>query len=309
MGLDFGCNDVWQRVGSYSNVHLLRLGWLDGAVGYIQWAIAKASEVRGKCAFCGASGAPMKCSRCKVAWYCDTDCQRASWLAGHKHDCKRDAPLMRYALTDAGRNVLLERVLPWLEQCGGMRAGADGHAVAHLGFRFPPIEPNDRRLSKKTVLDSLNYEVLCKNTECHEIMRRVGLQGIQLFVNHSDCEGSFSSPTSKSIIEALDRIAPFLIGRIDKWFNWPGNKYFWCAPGAPPLSTEPRMFSLPQRCKYATLLACSRRGGDRLPVGVYRIVFEFAAIVMPPLPHRAAHNYLFPVLNASAQSGKPLQFC
>lgn len=34
-----------------------------------------------------------KCSRCKRAYYCSQDCQRAAWNAGHKHACRK--PLER----------------------------------------------------------------------------------------------------------------------------------------------------------------------------------------------------------------------
>ena len=40
-----------------------------------------------RCAQCGARGAANVCGRCKVATYCDVDCQRAAWRAGHKAAC------------------------------------------------------------------------------------------------------------------------------------------------------------------------------------------------------------------------------
>jgi hypothetical protein len=40
------------------------------------------------CAWCGKL-APnlLRCGRCKAAWYCGVDHQRAAWKAGHKHEC------------------------------------------------------------------------------------------------------------------------------------------------------------------------------------------------------------------------------
>jgi hypothetical protein len=40
------------------------------------------------CAWCGVT--PHKllcCGRCKAAWYCGVDHQRAAWKAGHKQEC------------------------------------------------------------------------------------------------------------------------------------------------------------------------------------------------------------------------------
>jgi hypothetical protein len=40
------------------------------------------------CAWCGvASQQLLRCGRCKAAWYCGTDHQRAAWKAGHKKEC------------------------------------------------------------------------------------------------------------------------------------------------------------------------------------------------------------------------------
>lgn len=42
------------------------------------------------CDHCGKSDNLFKCSSCKLAQYCDRNCQRAHW-ATHKHLCKRNA--------------------------------------------------------------------------------------------------------------------------------------------------------------------------------------------------------------------------
>jgi hypothetical protein len=40
------------------------------------------------CAWCGvASQQLLRCGRCKAAWYCGVDHQRAAWKAGHKREC------------------------------------------------------------------------------------------------------------------------------------------------------------------------------------------------------------------------------
>jgi hypothetical protein len=40
------------------------------------------------CSWCGkASQQLLRCGRCKAAWYCDADHQRAAWKAGHKQEC------------------------------------------------------------------------------------------------------------------------------------------------------------------------------------------------------------------------------
>ena len=44
------------------------------------------------CSFCDKPGASLKrCGNCKLAWYCDEDCQRADWKAGHKAVCRSDS--------------------------------------------------------------------------------------------------------------------------------------------------------------------------------------------------------------------------
>jgi hypothetical protein len=40
------------------------------------------------CAWCGRAGKELlRCGRCKAAWYCGVDHQRAAWKAGHKQEC------------------------------------------------------------------------------------------------------------------------------------------------------------------------------------------------------------------------------
>eukprot|EP00242_Pyramimonas_sp_CCMP2087_P000525 CAMPEP_0198232076 /NCGR_PEP_ID=MMETSP1445-20131203/115536_1 /TAXON_ID=36898 /ORGANISM="Pyramimonas sp., Strain CCMP2087" /LENGTH=252 /DNA_ID=CAMNT_0043912723 /DNA_START=62 /DNA_END=820 /DNA_ORIENTATION=- len=46
-----------------------------------------------KCDHCGAKrndpGVTLKfCSKCKIVWYCGTECSRAAWQAGHKRTCR-----------------------------------------------------------------------------------------------------------------------------------------------------------------------------------------------------------------------------
>lgn len=41
----------------------------------------------GKCSFCGKDGATKKCSACKLAFFCDVDCQKKSWKKIHSHTC------------------------------------------------------------------------------------------------------------------------------------------------------------------------------------------------------------------------------
>ncbi|OJT01916.1 hypothetical protein TRAPUB_7628 [Trametes pubescens] len=49
------------------------------------------------CSYCDKRGSQRKplqtCSHCKAARYCDTDCQRADFRAGHKDECKGFARL------------------------------------------------------------------------------------------------------------------------------------------------------------------------------------------------------------------------
>ena len=40
-----------------------------------------------KCSACSKFDARVKCSRCKVCYYCDSNCQRIHWKGGHKKVC------------------------------------------------------------------------------------------------------------------------------------------------------------------------------------------------------------------------------
>lgn len=64
---------------------------------------------RGGCFFCDKRGASSKCSRCKIAVYCDKECQRKGWYEnGHKYNCKcfcgelKEQETMIFALRSAG---------------------------------------------------------------------------------------------------------------------------------------------------------------------------------------------------------------
>uniref|UniRef100_A0A7S3PM83 MYND-type domain-containing protein n=1 Tax=Aplanochytrium stocchinoi TaxID=215587 RepID=A0A7S3PM83_9STRA len=45
------------------------------------------------CSFCGRTNkdgkALKRCSRCKSAYFCDTDCLSSAWKSFHKYDCSR----------------------------------------------------------------------------------------------------------------------------------------------------------------------------------------------------------------------------
>jgi hypothetical protein len=55
------------------------------------------------CAWCGAASQQLlRCGRCKAAWYCGADHQRAAWRAGHKQECGRvDATAAAAAMNSA----------------------------------------------------------------------------------------------------------------------------------------------------------------------------------------------------------------
>jgi len=42
-----------------------------------------------QCARCGTPVAKVRCGKCKINWYCDEECQKADWEAGHKHTCEK----------------------------------------------------------------------------------------------------------------------------------------------------------------------------------------------------------------------------
>ena len=47
------------------------------------------------CNQCGATDIKLNlCSRCKRAWYCSPECQRAAWL-NHKADCRKDGSFLQ----------------------------------------------------------------------------------------------------------------------------------------------------------------------------------------------------------------------
>ena len=40
------------------------------------------------CSCCGSANAPLRCQRCRLAYYCDKQCQLDDWRRGeHKHTC------------------------------------------------------------------------------------------------------------------------------------------------------------------------------------------------------------------------------
>jgi tetratricopeptide (TPR) repeat protein len=45
------------------------------------------SSQKHSCEQCDSNEAPLRCSRCKNAWYCNRDCQRSAWKS-HKPACK-----------------------------------------------------------------------------------------------------------------------------------------------------------------------------------------------------------------------------
>ena len=47
-----------------------------------------ASPIR-VCASCATAGAKKKCSVCMSAWYCNGECQKRHWKAGHKKACPK----------------------------------------------------------------------------------------------------------------------------------------------------------------------------------------------------------------------------
>ncbi|BFZ06214.1 hypothetical protein BsWGS_09253 [Bradybaena similaris] len=51
---------------------------------------AQTSSTLGKCLFCRKEGPVLKCSRCKLATYCDKDCQKKDYK-NHSNKCKRKA--------------------------------------------------------------------------------------------------------------------------------------------------------------------------------------------------------------------------
>lgn len=46
------------------------------------------SPVGHPCSCCGSANAPLRCQRCRLAYYCDKQCQLDDWRRGeHKHTC------------------------------------------------------------------------------------------------------------------------------------------------------------------------------------------------------------------------------
>ena len=54
------------------------------------------------CAACGARGSVLsKCMGCSSVWYCNKDCQRTHWKAGHKTRCKERADAIAVSTSGA----------------------------------------------------------------------------------------------------------------------------------------------------------------------------------------------------------------
>jgi hypothetical protein len=54
------------------------------------------------CGACKREAAGLqRCARCKQAFYCNQECQRAAWRAGHKLECLAGEPLAKAARSSA----------------------------------------------------------------------------------------------------------------------------------------------------------------------------------------------------------------
>jgi len=63
-------------------------------------ANSKRYHVIAYCAACGKQLSPEKrsqCSQCKIAFYCNTDCQKKDWRNLHKKECKKFSKLVTEA--------------------------------------------------------------------------------------------------------------------------------------------------------------------------------------------------------------------
>lgn len=48
----------------------------------------KPNETSNSCAYCPNSNCQLRCSRCKIAYYCSPECQKMHWCNGHKDVCR-----------------------------------------------------------------------------------------------------------------------------------------------------------------------------------------------------------------------------
>jgi hypothetical protein len=59
------------------------------------------------CSWCGkASQQLLRCARCKAAWYCGADHQRAAWKAGHKQECGKAVNVATGAVGELGASIM-----------------------------------------------------------------------------------------------------------------------------------------------------------------------------------------------------------
>merc|ERR1711937_1115963 len=63
--------------------------------------VVTVSESR-TCDCCGKGGAPLVCTGCKIACYCDAECQKRDWKRNHKSICPllKNAEAELFALKD-----------------------------------------------------------------------------------------------------------------------------------------------------------------------------------------------------------------
>lgn len=108
------------------------------------------------CENCGATGASRVCSKCKAAYYCNRECQRAAWKKGHKSKCVAADD----ASTPAPEPAIVSRPAPVHGGGGSGGAGAGSSsdwgecAICLEAYRDPVTMPCAHRFCRKCIADS-----------------------------------------------------------------------------------------------------------------------------------------------------------
>eukprot|EP00035_Acanthoeca_spectabilis_P006297 m.122851 g.122851 ORF g.122851 m.122851 type:complete len:425 (+) comp13438_c0_seq1:170-1444(+) len=112
---------------------------------------------------CGADGAELRCSRCKVAHYCDRQCQRTDW-SRHKQQCTG----MAAAAASTQHSARDSDASPEAGPVASTAASADADAAAPPAHSTNACGSCRKEVSVRSLKDNASPAVWCRR--CREVV-------------------------------------------------------------------------------------------------------------------------------------------